>query len=386
VASVPSRPGGSIDLTGKLFVWRTSAHHGQQASSQRFGYTTSGMQRPTPELREVADGVFAYLQGEGGWGFSNAGLVIGGAESLLVDTLYDERLTRLMLESMRKLRSRALAIQTVINTHANGDHCWGNALLPRARIVSTKHAADEMREQRPGLMRALVSAARLVERSAPLRRSLRLLARLRVPHAAALLEAAPFVAQNFGAFAFEEVRLRLPDTTFSGTLSLQLGERSVLLEELGPAHTRGDTIVHLPDARVVFTGDLLFAGAHPIAWEGPITGWIAACDRLLALDVDVVVPGHGPLSTKREVAATKHYFERLLADVERARAAGLGIEECARALAAEWKLDWREQSRLVVNVHTAYRELAGESRPPHPLTLLAAMARFERGATKGAAR
>src|SRR5688572_2501321 len=107
----------------------------------------STMQRPTPELREVADGVFAYLQGEGGWGFSNAGLVISGAESLLVDTLYDERLTRVMLESMRKLRSPAPAIQTVINTHANGDHCWGNALLPRARIVSTQHAADEMREQ-----------------------------------------------------------------------------------------------------------------------------------------------------------------------------------------------------------------------------------------------
>jgi cyclase len=336
------------------------------------------MQPPNPELREVADGVFAYLQGEGSWGYSNAGLVFNGAESLLVDTLYDERLTRAMLETMQQLR--ALVIQTVINTHANGDHCWGNALIPDARVVSSRHTADELRVLPPRLMATLVGASRLVEQSALLRRALRLCARLHVPYSQALLEAAPFVAENFGAFAFEEVRLRLPDTTFSGTLSLELGERRVVLEELGPAHTRGDTIVHVPDARVVFTGDLLFAGSHPIAWEGPIAGWIAACDRLLALDVDVVVPGHGPLSTKREVAATKHYFEQLLSGVERARAAGLGVEECARVLAADWKLDWREESRLVVNVHTAYRGLSGESRQPHPLTLLAAMARFERRA------
>lgn len=329
-------------------------------------------------LQEIADGVYAYLQGDGRWGYSNAGLVTGSGGALLVDTLYDETLTREMLRAMRAARSGTLEIATVVNTHANGDHCWGNAVLPEARVVSSEHTAQELRELPPRLMSTLVRAARLLEHSAALQRLLRLAARLRLPRAAALLEAGPFIAEKFGDFDFGAVRLRLPDTTFRGELALQVGEHRLVLEELGPAHTRGDTIAYLPDARVVFTGDLLFAGAHPIAWEGPIAGWIAACDRLLALDVDVVVPGHGPLSTKREVAATKHYFEQLEQGVERARAAGLGVEECARALAADWKLDWRESSRLVVNVHTAYRTRARDTRKPDPLELLAAMARFER--------
>ncbi len=330
-----------------------------------------------PALRQVADGVYAYLQ-SGGWGYSNAGLITSGRASLLIDTLYDESLTRQMLGTLQTLRPTPLAVDTVVNTHANGDHCWGNAAVPDAKIISSKRAADEMRELPPRAMHGLVRASALLAHNGLSRRVLRLLTRLHVPQAGALLEAAPFVAEKFGPFDFRRVRLRLPDAAFSAELWLELEGRRVLLQELGPAHTRGDVIAYIPDARVVFTGDLLFAGSHPIAWAGPIEGWIAACDRMLALDADVIVPGHGPLATKREIADTKRYWEQLLAGARGAIAAGLDIESCARALAADWKLDWREESRLVVNVYTAYRTLSPATRKRTPLELLAAMARYER--------
>ena len=95
----------------------------------------------------------------------------------------------------------------------------------------------------------------------------------------------------------------LPTRTFDGELELFVGERSVKLIELGPAHTGGDVVVHLPDAGVVFTGDLLFHGGHPVIWAGPIANWIAACERIADLGASTVVPGHGPVATTAAVDA-----------------------------------------------------------------------------------
>ncbi len=331
---------------------------------------------PDPSLVSVADGTFAYLQ-RGGWGYSNAGLVTSEGASLLVDTLYDARLTAVMLASMRRATSAAACIDSVVNTHANGDHCWGNQLVKEARIVSSRAARDEMREVPPRLMRALVLAARGVLAAGPLARApLGLLGRLGVRRATALRDAAPLLVEAFGPFDFGGVRLRLPDETFEGELTLKVGAKEVRLIEVGPAHTRGDVIVHVPADRVAFSGDILFVGSHPIVWEGPIANWIAACDRLLALDVDVVVPGHGPLTDRAGVRATRDYFTALEATVREGRAAGATAEEIAREILA--RHDFAEAERVVVNVDTALRELSRAKDPRDPLALLAAMARFAR--------
>jgi cyclase len=95
-------------------------------------------------LVEVGEGVWAWLQGDGSWGWSNAGLVTGSGEALLVDTLFDWRLTREMLAAMRAATPAAARIATVVNTHSNGDHCYGNALVEGAEIVATRAAAEEM--------------------------------------------------------------------------------------------------------------------------------------------------------------------------------------------------------------------------------------------------
>ena len=82
----------------------------------------------------------AYLQPDGSWGWSNAGLVVDGDASLLVDTLFDLRLTGEMLDAMRRATPAAAAIDVVVNTHANGDHCWGNQLVRDAEIVGSRAA------------------------------------------------------------------------------------------------------------------------------------------------------------------------------------------------------------------------------------------------------
>src|ERR1700735_2870617 len=110
-------------------------------------------------------------------------------------------------------------------------------------------------------------------------------------------DAGRFVQSIFAPFSFDDVPLAVPTRTFEQRLDLQGGGRTVSLIEVGPAHTDGDAVVSLADEGIVFTGDILFHGGHPIVWSGPVANWITACDRVLALHPSVVVPGHGPLAT-----------------------------------------------------------------------------------------
>src|SRR5262245_64060190 len=115
------------------------------------------MAQDEPRLSEVADGCHAYVQPDGGWGWSNAGLVVGDGASLLVDTLFDLHLTARMLDAMASAVVTA-PIRTVVNTHANGDHCYGNQLVGDAEIVASTAAAGEMAEVPPALLASLVAA------------------------------------------------------------------------------------------------------------------------------------------------------------------------------------------------------------------------------------
>jgi cyclase len=300
-------------------------------------------------LHEVADGVWAYLQPDGGWGWSNAGLVTGDGTSVLVDTLFDLRLTAEMLEQMRRATPAADRIVTVVNTHANGDHCYGNALLSGSEIISSARCAEEMLQLPPATMAAMMQSA------------------------ASLGEAGEFLARIFSPFRFENVPLTLPTRTFDGRLDLQIGERRVALLEVGPAHTGGDTVVHLPDDGVVFTGDILFHGGHPIVWSGPVTNWIAACDRILGLRPTVVVPGHGPVATPTALVELKEYFEFLTREARIRFDGGMTPMGAARDIDLGPYSGWSEAERVVANIHALYREF-GDGVPADALTLMGEMA------------
>lgn len=331
-----------------------------------------------PELRELRPGAYAYLQ-RGSWGYSNAGLITDGGASLLVDTLYDLKLTQRMLDTMRAAVPAAKRIDTLVNTHANGDHCWGNQLVGGAEIVSSRAAAAEMLELSPKLMHTLISAARRISSLGPTaRRLVRLLGKLGVPRVAPLEAGAEFAIECFGSFEFEGITLTPPTKTFDGTLTVQVGDKKVELIEVGPAHTKGDLIVHCPNDRVVWTGDILFIDAHPILWEGPVRNWVAACDRLLALDVDVIVPGHGPITDKAGVQRVKDYWLRLTQLVERGRAQGASTEELARQALDEGIREWTEAHRVIANLDAIRREQDGDLSHRDPLSIMAMMSRLKR--------
>src|ERR1700739_4472207 len=94
-------------------------------------------------LQDLGNGCYAYLQPDGSWGWSNAGLVVDGGESLLIDTLFDLPLTRAMLDSMRRAEPTATArIGALVNTHSNGDHVFGDELVTGAEIIASKACAE----------------------------------------------------------------------------------------------------------------------------------------------------------------------------------------------------------------------------------------------------
>jgi cyclase len=298
---------------------------------------------------EVGDGVWAYLQPDGGWGWSNAGLVTDGNASLLVDTLFDLGLTARMLDDLRAVSPAAARIGTLVNTHANGDHCYGNQLVAGAEIIASAASAREMDEVPPSALAALLDAA---------------------PRLGAT---GAYLQQIFGAFTFDGIEVTPPTTTFEGGLDVRVGDRAVQLLELGPAHTRGDVAVHLPDARVLFTGDLVFHGGHPIVWAGPVQQWISACDRMLALEPDVVVPGHGPLGDRACIEAQRGYFAWLVEEGAPRLEGGLSPLDAARDLRGGPYAGWGEGERLVVNLTALARDL-GIAAPDDVLTLFDGMA------------
>lgn len=294
-------------------------------------------------LHELGNSLYAYLQPDGGWGWSNAGLVCDGDQTLLVDTLFDLHLTERMLSEMRRAVPGAERIDTLVNTHANGDHCYGNELVNGARIVASERTAAEMSELPPSGFAMLIEQA---------------------PN---LGKVGEFFLRCFGQFDFQGIELVLPTETFNAELTLRVGAKEVRLIEVGPAHTRGDTLVFVPAERILFSGDILFHGAHPIAWAGPVSNWIEACDRILEMDVEVIVPGHGPLAEKPAVSELKAYFEYLYEQARQRHADGMDPVAAARSIALDRWADWGERERLVVNVATIYRELSGISEPESAL-------------------
>ena len=307
-------------------------------------------------LHEIGNNCYAFLQPDGGWGYSNAGLIVGQGSSLLVDTLFDLKLTASMLDTM-KGATQSAPIATVVNTHANGDHCYGNELVVGAEIVASVATAHEMTEVPPAMLAALNKAPG---------------------------EVGDLFRSFFGDFEFDGIEMTLPTQTFTGRLTVQAGGRDVELIEVGPAHTAGDTIAYVPDAQTVYTGDILFIGGAPIVWAGPLENWITACDLINSLDVETVVPGHGPLTDKAGVSRVREYLAYVLSEASARQAQGMDAFDAAREICADILGDpnrsfatWKEFGRISVNVDTVYRSKDALHKSPDVVEQFRRMAQLE---------
>ncbi len=310
----------------------------------------------TKGLHDVGKGCYAYLQPDGSWGWSNAGLIVDGGESPLVDTLFDLNLTRQMLDTMRRAEPKAAArIGTLINTHSNGDHCFGNELVTGADIIASKACEEEMK--RDG------GAGRLADMKR---------------NSARMGETGEYFARIFAPFDFEGINVAMPTRTFAGEMECRVGDKTVRLIQVGPAHTAGDILAYVRKDRVIFTGDILFINGHPIIWAGPVSNWIAACQLMLDLEVETVVPGHGPITDKSGVAAVKGYLEYIAREARKRYDAGMSIREAAEDISLTDYSSWTDAERIVINVASLYREFSAGKTTAGTGELFAMMAQIEK--------
>ena len=307
----------------------------------------------TKGLHDLGRGCFAYLQPDGSWGWSNAGLVVDGDQTLLVDTLFDLPLTAEMLTTMRDAVPAARNIRKLINTHANGDHTFGNQLVEGAEIIACRACAEEYAEAPPDAFAARAAAWQLAG------------------------EGGAFFHKIMGSrFDWRGLVNTPPTTLFDKTMEVTVGSKRLVLTHLGSAHTRGDVLVHVPGDRILYTGDLLFVGGHPVIWSGPIGNWIRACDYILALDVDILVPGHGPIAEKPAVRELKAYFEYIAAEARGHFDNDVPYEIAAQKISLDRFAAWLDPERMVINVAALYREFSGSKTPLDRMTLFAGMKRY----------
>ena len=302
----------------------------------------------TRGLHDLGDGNWAWLQPDGGWCWSNAGLIVDGEESLLVDTLIDLPLTRAMLDGFADAAPHS-SITGLVNTHSNGDHCNGNELVDCEVIASTA-AAREMAQERPETMAAFMEVA------------------------GEMGVTGEFFLHCFSAFAFEGIDRPTPTLTFDGRLERTVGDTLVELVEVGPGHTEGDVLVHVPERSTVYTGDVLFVEGHPILWAGTIPDVLRAFDVIEAWRPETIVPGHGPITDLAGLAEIRSYLTYCRDECRDRFDRGLTVHEAARDLSLDRWSDWGEPERIVTLVDTCYREFRGAEEPTPVMEMISAMA------------
>jgi len=252
------------------------------------------------DLAKIADNVYSYVgikdASPNNSFAANAGIVIGRDGILVVDTLISAKEAQRFLADIRKVSDKP--IRYVVNTHAHLDHAFGNCIFAKLGATVISHAADRKMLERVG-------AATL---------------------------------KNIGNFGLKPedmagTEIVYPSLTFSDRMTIDLGGETVELIRVAPSHTEGSVVVYLPSRKLLFAGDILFTDFHPFMADGDIAGWTRTLDALLAMDVERIVPGHGPLSTKKDLKEMNDYL--LLFD---AKARELAAEsQDADAIAAELK-------------------------------------------------
>lgn len=285
------------------------------------------------ELRQIARDVHVCLQEDKGLGYSNSGLLARGG-GLVVDTFWDLPHTRRLIDEYARVHPAPVA--RVVNTHHNGDHCWGNQLFPQAEIIGHRQCAAAFGKEKPEMMQALRGGA---------------------GSGNPILET---LAQRLAEWDFTGVVPTPPTRLIDDRLELDLDGLAVHLVYVGPAHTIGDVIVHLPSEGVVFTGDVLFRLCTPIGWEGTFERWMAALDAIIALDPAVVVPGHGPLCGVEGPREMRDYLAYVRSEARRHFDAGRDELDACRRIDLGPYARWTEPERIMFNVARAYREFRGE--------------------------
>ena len=226
-------------------------------------------------LTKIADGVYSYVDSKDpspahSFG-ANAGIIIGRDGIVAVDTLISAKEAKRFIKDIRTVSDKP--VKYAINTHYHLDHTLGNSEFVKLGATVIAHASTK--------------ASILGNGNAMLQR-----------------------AKYFGLSDDEMSGTVVvsPSLTFTDRMEIDLGDRKIELINAGPSHTDGSILVYVPDVKVLFAGDTLFTNYHPNMRDGDIQGLVKALDLIASMDVAGIIPGHGPLSTKKDVADMKNYL------------------------------------------------------------------------------
>ena len=299
-------------------------------------------------LEELADGVWAYTAE----GDPNVGAIVGPEFVVAVDARSTPAHARVWLDELRRITD--LPVRYLVLTHYHAVRALGASAFEAQAVVSHEHTRRWIGERGPA------------DFESELRRLSDLPVRYLVLthyHAVRALGAAAFEAESVvshentrrwiaerGAADFEsELRrfprlfrdvesvpgLTVPDLTFSRSLSVFLGDREVQLRWLGRGHTEGDSVVWLPDERVLFAGDLVEAGAAPYMGDAFVLDWAGpTLDALEQLGAEVIVPGRGPAvrgAAAEAIESTRTFLVRLRDEVAAVLGRGGSVKDAFAA-------------------------------------------------------
>jgi len=287
--------------------------------------STSAPAIPTwrTELKQLAPNVWTYIQAGGPGiptgGISNALVVAGPDHWLAVDALGQPFHTKAFIAAANKATGKPCG--RLVNTHHHGDHVAGNQFFMPVEIVSHEYCRDEV-----------------------------------VKMAAAVPPGAKFPKRDGGADGTEDRKIAVPVTTFNDRMTYRVGNVVVEFLWIDLAHTWGDVVAYLPAEKILFAGDIFFNYVTPYGQSAHISKWLEVCEKIDKMDVNAIIPGHGPLGNKKELAQMADYYRMLKPEVKKRYAAGMTPGQAAADIKMEKYQNWRGPEQLVNNVVRLYAE------------------------------
>jgi cyclase len=308
------------------------------------------------QLVKVAEGVYAGIAKPGGLASGNAGFIIGDGGVLIVDTFFTPVAVEELIGEIGKLTNQP--IKYAVNTHYHLDHTGGNQVLTARNVPIIAHD-NLMTWQTTKNRRFLPAPEELQKRKADTAKQLSETPEDQKDKRAQLERQ----LRRFDVML--SIKLTNPTVTFSaGTTHVYLGTREVVLFSL-PGHTGGDVLVYVPDANVLFTGDMGWAKTLPNLVDATVNDWIPSLDKILSNHASSkFVPGHGEVTTATEIRDFRDYLDDLRSRVKKAIADGLTIEQAKEQLKLPEKYkSLAFQNFAQPNVEDMYKELKGTKQP-----------------------